>query len=96
MAVDVPGTKSEDSQLELSTDYNIDTPNNAHRVLSNVQSISRKKVNPGAAQTFGRASEMFAFEDPLNRGTFLPPDKVPSELPHSDPGSGFALAKQMQ
>jgi hypothetical protein len=96
MAVDLPGSRAEDSQLDISTDYNIDSPNNAHRVLSNVQSIRRRNVNPAASQTFGRAAEMFAFNDPLNRGTFLPPDKVPSELPHSDPGSGFALAKQMQ
>jgi hypothetical protein len=95
MAVDLPGVNSADSSLHRSTDYGLDDPEKAHQVLSNVQTRPRIGLNPAGKQTLGRAAEMFAFHDPLNRGTFLPDTDAPEQFHlSSDTGSRFAIDKQ--
>jgi hypothetical protein len=75
--------------LPNSTDYGIQ----AHPVVSNVQTHAAPEVNPLSAQTLGRKNSMWAFRNPVQgQGTFINQnDKPPTEIPHSDPGSAFAL-----
>lgn len=87
----VLGGNRDDSQ-PLSTNYGMQS----HPVVSNVQVHAAQEVNPLGAQTLGRKNAMWAFRNPVaGQGTFIPQgESTTPEIPHSDPGSGFALNKE--
>jgi len=82
---------------ERHVDYGTDDPNAGHSDLSNVQqNIHTSAPDPYTAQTRSRATSLFAFRSNVEaQGTFIkdPPQEFHVE---SDPGSRFALDKQME
>jgi len=81
MAIDLSGVNSAEMEPHISTDYGIDSPRKAHQVSSNVQGTPLRSLQPAARQTLGRANQMFAFGDPLGRGSFLRDDTSPPDMP---------------
>lgn len=84
---------SGNSGLSLSTDYGIGNDNNS-LAQSNVRPVTSPRVYPGYKGNLGRkAALMGNWENPIGgQGTFFTQDDdTTPELPHSDPGSNFAL-----
>lgn len=82
--------------ISLSTDYGTGNANNS-LAQSNVSPVSSPEVMPAYKGNLGRKAAMFGnFRNPVQgQGTFFPQDDTPFEGPRSDPGSNFALEKQV-
>ena len=83
MPVELPGVESQGIAGENSVDYGIGPTNPASSRVQNVRPKAFSRLNPLSEQTLGREKTMFAFNDPLNRSSFLPSGETPIEIPTS-------------